>query len=620
MRIALQPGTLFHERYLISKQLGAGGMGSVYLAEQVDAKRKVALKILHADDPNEDQNDRFLREFQVLSKLNHINIVTFYSAAITEDGSKYAVTEYITGKSLQAVLQEEGRLSWARVGRICSQICDAITYANSQNIVHRDLKPANIMLVDYPNPDTVKVIDFGLAKVTSGDLMKTLTQTGEIIGSPHYMSPEQILGHPVDERSDLYSLACIVIECLAGKKLFDSTQALSIIRSHIHDDARKFLEHQFDKRDKALISTLARALSKEPGERHRNAIEFKDDLLRVCSQHESSTLASVSSNNNQTKLRTGTIIAVCCLLIFGISALLLSQKKAVTSFKVTSSDIVLNSVDQLYEDSYRLEEHLRKEQNPDRRIELFEEFRMKVRKINEYLHGRRGYESKEVENLQRLLKFCDLAADDPSIFKLETYHAIASRYMSMSDYTQALSYLEKEKKILGELKEELPAIRGRLYSDLACIYGITHHFKECSEYLPRAFKEYKKLNNETFLASDQGRAVQFLERRPMFTVANSKSIHSNSLYEVYENLADIKPRNETEAAKLAGIFNQLASFFIDQHFNSNAVSVLENEESLLKNLETTKEIELEKTKCLLLLKKAKQTEKNAARSKEESES
>ncbi len=618
MRIALQPGTLFHQRYLISKQLGAGGMGSVYLAEQVDAKRKVALKILHSDDSSDEKIDRFLREFQVLSKLQHINVVTFYSAAITPEGTKYAVTEYITGKSLQTVLQEEGRLSWARVCNIGSQICDAIEYANAQGIVHRDLKPANIMLVNHPAPDTVKVIDFGLAKITSGDLMKTLTQTGEIIGSPHYMSPEQILGHNVDERSDLYSLACIIIECLSGRKIFDSDQALSIIRSHIHDDARKFLEHQFDKNDKALISSLARALAKEPEKRHKTASEFKNELIAICAQHESSTLASVGSANTTGKW--GVFLLIPILLLAGIYGSSLMQKQnKVPAIKTSPSNSFETIVAKLYRDSYRLEEHLKKEKNHERQLELFEEYRMKVRKLNEFLHDVKGRELEEVENCKRLLNFSEIASDEPRIFRLETYHTIVGRYITMNDYDSALIYLEKERRILDEVTEELPSVRARLYSTFVSVYGIKHRFDDCLKYLPKAFAEYRKSNKETFLASDQGRAVQFLEGRPMFKVAPNKSFNSNVLYEVYETLAEITPADSNEAAKLGEIFSQLAAFFMEQHDLKIAAEILKNEELFLSKQSSSSEIEAEKKNCARLLKKLKQTNKTVSAGAPDSE-
>ncbi len=215
-------------RYEILDALGEGGMSVVYKAKQELVDRIVAIKTLKMKllaDPM--LLKRFEREVKTLSRLNHPNIVTVFDC-IVENGQPYFVMDFLQGCSLQELIIEEKRLSPGRCKNIFGQVCNAVDHAHRNGIVHRDLKPANIMLMDISGQEFVKVVDFGLAKI--GEEAQRLTQTGEIWGSPLYMSPEQCNGHSMDARSDIYSLGAVLYESLTGTVPFAGTSFLDTIQ------------------------------------------------------------------------------------------------------------------------------------------------------------------------------------------------------------------------------------------------------------------------------------------------------------------------------------------------------------------------------------------------------
>jgi serine/threonine protein kinase len=208
-------------RFRIEGEIGSGGMGTVYRATHLGLQRSVAVKIIkseYANDP--DVADRFLREARTMAKLRHPHAAMIFDAGNLPDGRHFIIMEFIEGTTLSAALAQEGRFSPERAVSIAVQVCDVLEEAHRLGIVHRDLKPANIML----NERGVCVLDFGVAKVlaSSGDATTSQPSTGsgQIIGTPRYMSPEQCLGQRVGARSDLYSLGVVLYEMLAGRPPF----------------------------------------------------------------------------------------------------------------------------------------------------------------------------------------------------------------------------------------------------------------------------------------------------------------------------------------------------------------------------------------------------------------
>jgi serine/threonine protein kinase/cytochrome c-type biogenesis protein CcmH/NrfG len=227
-------GRTIANRFRIEKKLGEGGMGAVYKAEHVKMNRPCAIKILSDSALNDPEAlPRFNREAQMSSRIDHPNAVTIYDYGESEDGLVYLAMEFVEGETLTKVLERDGRFPLERALRVARQIGAALDAAHALGIVHRDLKPDNIMLARRGDAEVVKVLDFGIAKLAeSEDKRMDLTQAGLIIGTPFYMSPEQVGGEKLDPRSDIYSFALIVYEMLTGGLPFSgqNTQAVMISR------------------------------------------------------------------------------------------------------------------------------------------------------------------------------------------------------------------------------------------------------------------------------------------------------------------------------------------------------------------------------------------------------
>ncbi len=225
-------------RYQVQEHIGDGGMGTVYLAEHTTILKKFAVKVLSPElSLRPDHVDRFMREARSASMINHPNVVEITDFGVTPDGQPFFVMEYLQGKDLSQVLGEAGSLPWKRVRAIVLQICHALQAAHEQGVIHRDMKPGNVVLVKRGNtPEHVKVLDFGIAKVLGQEgEVKGLTQSGTVVGTPEYMSPEQGWGQPVDHRGDIYALGVIMYELLTGKIPFSGTTMMEILNRHMFE-------------------------------------------------------------------------------------------------------------------------------------------------------------------------------------------------------------------------------------------------------------------------------------------------------------------------------------------------------------------------------------------------
>lgn len=250
-------------------------MGTVFRARQLDASRDVAIKIPHIDaQSNAEDMERFFRESKILAKLNSPHVMTIYSIGRTAADVPYAVCEYMEGQTLRKLIND-GPMPWQRVSRIVLQICIGLKDAHSQGIVHRDLKPENIFLLEKPEPDFVKVIDFGLSKMFI-DLTQSqkLTKTGFLLGTAGYISPELIAGKPVDHRCDIYALGCIIFEMLMGEKLFDADNSIGLIYKHTNESPEPQLAKLSSKVPAGFIEVLRKSLAKKAEDRFQNMSEF----------------------------------------------------------------------------------------------------------------------------------------------------------------------------------------------------------------------------------------------------------------------------------------------------------------------------------------------------------
>ncbi len=230
-------GQVISGRYRIQQLLGEGGMGAVYLAEHTHMRKRVALKLLHAEmSGDEEVLARFRREAEAAAHVEHPNVAAATDFGQTEDGAFFLVLEYVEGTSLRDALGQN-RLDVARSLHVARQIAYALERAHAAGIVHRDLKPENVMLVHKgEDPDFVKVLDFGIAKVEphpTRDATQPLTRLGTILGTPEYMAPEQALGETVGPGADLYAVGVMLYEMLTGKHPFDADDRMAVLSMHI---------------------------------------------------------------------------------------------------------------------------------------------------------------------------------------------------------------------------------------------------------------------------------------------------------------------------------------------------------------------------------------------------
>jgi serine/threonine-protein kinase len=227
-------GRTIEGKYVIESKLGAGGMGAVYKARRLLIGDEVAIKILHPQHVSEPQaNERFRREAQAAARLKHPNAVSIYDFGVTAEGLVYLVMELVEGQSLRQILKQQGPLSPAATAEVINPVCAALDEAHRQQIVHRDLKPDNIIVNPTIAGLRVKVLDFGIAKLRDM-AASSLTQTGSVLGTPHYMSPEQCLGEDVDSRSDIYSLGVVLFEMLSGVVPFNSPISTAVVIQHVN--------------------------------------------------------------------------------------------------------------------------------------------------------------------------------------------------------------------------------------------------------------------------------------------------------------------------------------------------------------------------------------------------
>ena len=225
-------GTVIADRYLVTDLLGEGGMGKVYLARHVRLPQQAAIKVMRPEQVRDASAiARFNREAANASRIDHDRVARVYDFGETSDGIVYLAMEFVAGRTLKVILAERGPMSPHRAANIVRQVADGLDAAHRLGIVHRDLKPDNVLLIEGEagdgSDDRVKVVDFGIAKALGGDGAGEpgLTRTGYVVGTPEFMSPEQLLGSAVDARSDVYALAILGYQCLTGTLPFDSESA-----------------------------------------------------------------------------------------------------------------------------------------------------------------------------------------------------------------------------------------------------------------------------------------------------------------------------------------------------------------------------------------------------------
>ncbi len=270
-------GQTLAERYHIVAVIGQGGMGRVYRAKHTGlADRHVAVKVLRARlGGNKKAIARFKREAQVLSRMSHPHTVRVFDSGMTDDGFPFIVTELLDGLSVADVLQRDGEFSAERLVHVADQVLKALSEAHAAGIVHRDISTGNIFLCDvHGERDFVKLLDFGVCRDDGGS---KLTKTGEILGTPLYMSPEQAQGFKTDARSDIYSLGAVLYELLTGAPMFSHANPVLVQMAHVNDTPPSLLYPGSDVPPN-LAAILMQCLAKDPDDRPENADSVRAGL------------------------------------------------------------------------------------------------------------------------------------------------------------------------------------------------------------------------------------------------------------------------------------------------------------------------------------------------------
>jgi serine/threonine protein kinase len=279
-------GYEFSASYEILGRLGEGGMSIVFKGRHRILHEYVAIKMLHSHlIQDSTQIKRFQQEAQALFRIEHPNIIHIRDFGVTTDGAPFIIMEFLEGRSLSDEIKMNGPMPVQRALKIFMQICDGLQHAHEQGIVHRDIKPSNIILTkDKHGNDVVKIVDFGIAKLTQehGDVNPGLTQTGDVFGSPLYMSPEQCMGHKLDARTDMYALGCVMYETLSGHPPLVAETALATIHKHVNEMPEPLKIDNCDSRLLARLDEIIfQTLEKQPDKRYKSLSALGAELKEV---------------------------------------------------------------------------------------------------------------------------------------------------------------------------------------------------------------------------------------------------------------------------------------------------------------------------------------------------
>lgn len=295
--------TVFAEKYLLLQLVGEGGYGRVYKARHMLMQKDVAVKILMAELQTAEDLNRFQTEARATNQLIHPNIVAVYDYGASP--RPYMVMEFVEGETLDMLIARDGPLPIERFVSVFEQICQAMSLAHQQKLLHRDLKPSNIII--DAKTGTPKVLDFGVAKIVGED--KTLS--GQAVGSPPYMSPEQCMGKGIDCRADVYSLGCVMYEALSGVRAFDGENAVECMYKHFNVVPAPVSKHRQDAVPKGLDYMISKTIATYD-DRYKSMEELRTDVLKVGSGTMSNRLPKVSRVTYRKSVKVLANISVVC--------------------------------------------------------------------------------------------------------------------------------------------------------------------------------------------------------------------------------------------------------------------------------------------------------------------
>jgi serine/threonine-protein kinase len=275
-------GRVLEGRYRVLQKVGEGGVGTVYLAEQVRTGKRMALKVLQPSFRGGSEIvDSFLDEALTVSRIGHDHVVDIYYGARRPEGLAFLAMEYLDGTDLGRLLEAEGPLPWPRTRRVLLQVASALDAAHGMGIVHRDIKPQNIMLTRRNGHDHVTVLDFGVAQLVVSRDQGVAVGATAFSGAPYYISPEHALGRPIDRRADIYSLGCVMYHMLTGGPPFQAGSPQALVSMHGEQEVEPPSKRRPDLEIPASVEAIVlRAMEKEPERRFQTMAEMGDALRR----------------------------------------------------------------------------------------------------------------------------------------------------------------------------------------------------------------------------------------------------------------------------------------------------------------------------------------------------
>ena len=591
-------GQIFDEKYKLEELLGSGGNGTVFKARQLDCDRIVALKILH--EPCQDggfDKARFLREAQALSKLSHINIVTVYHLGVSSTKFPYMAMEFVEGQSLRHLLSTIEKLPVLRSLRLIRDAANAMAYVHERNIIHRDLKPENIIISQTPVADTVKLVDFGLVKLTQQEELtpaldtpqqngaqlehQKLTNTGQLLGSIKYMSPEQCKGGSVDFRTDIYSLTSTLYEMMIGRVPFDADNPIGLAYKHINEPIPKIAFSEVDQFHPHLNELFRCGLSKDPEKRFDSMEDMANQISETIQLLENNSLSrrpTESKLPNTFLILLGVIIS-CSVAITWI----MKQSRRDNNEKESKNGTPLSFNSQTKQNKFEVDykgslaafEKRYGKNSPALAKHLYD--------MADRLSASNRAESQIF--YERALEVSDktLADNDPLV--LEIVFGLAKCYRSQQRYKEANSLFERAKKIKESSTEEIAPTLERILLEQATNFTLQDRWSEAEPILKRALS-----------VSEKRMPANEIEIAFILKLMASCNLHSNKTAEAAKLLnRALEVRAQTSVNKdeldmsLSGELLQLAERYQEQKKNFDAKRCFEQASKLLERVCANKE-------------------------------
>jgi len=340
-------GRIVAGRYHLEELIGKGGMGAVYRATQLGVKREVAVKVLLPDLTSERRVvKRFYREAFAVSQMNHPNIVRLVDFGVDpSSNSPFMVLDLVHGQTLRALYDKGGRMAERRAANLMAQLAKGLVDAHLKGVVHRDLKPENLMVELLAGGDEhLRILDFGLTRILDEPITAgRITESGTVLGTPLYMSPEQATGAPIDPRSDLYSLGCILYELLAGKPVFHGLSTLAVLTHHVYTPAPTLPDQLVDGSPPSpeMVSLFKRLLEKKPDDRPAGADEVARALTQMAmgpGRESAQPALPMVPAQPPPQARIGYLLAFTAVLAVGATFLLMRASSGPPAVEAVDDD------------------------------------------------------------------------------------------------------------------------------------------------------------------------------------------------------------------------------------------------------------------------------------------